>query len=255
MTFSILFWNVWYINQIEGDEKLNRLLQELKRLHDQYQPDFIALNEVVQPSKAPFPPVIEYLQKLGYDYNHYAKMAHISDYWMSGVTLSSKFKLKDQQKHVISKNGSAARYGYPDIDKEIISAEIVLPDGPDVKIIVTHPSATVDSVKQHMVGMRSLEKLIRSEPFAQNTLLVGDMNEWQFVPGSFRSSVRDVMHSRTGSILRPTWHHNARRFTPLRLNLDYVYWSKESDFYLKDFKILSSNVSDHRPLLATFQHK
>jgi endonuclease/exonuclease/phosphatase family metal-dependent hydrolase len=253
MTFSILFWNVWYTNQTGSDEKLARLLQELKRLNDLYQPDCIALNEVVNPSKNKLPPVVEYLRELGYSYNHYSKMAHISDYWMSGVVLSSRLKLKDQKSHIISKNGSAARYGYPDIDKEIISAAIALPDGPDMKIIVAHPSATIDSVKQHVVGMRSLEKLIRSESFTQNTLLLGDMNEWRFIPGSFSSRMQDVMHAKTGSMTNPTWRYKAHRFTPLRLNLDYVYWSKRSDISLKNFKLLSSTVSDHQPLLAVFE--
>jgi endonuclease/exonuclease/phosphatase family metal-dependent hydrolase len=254
MTFSILIWNVWYTNQTEGTDKLDQLLKELKRLTEQYQPDCIALSEVVQPFKDKLPPVVEYLQGLGYKYNHYANMAHISDYWMSGVALVSRVKLKDQQRHVISKNGSAARYGYLGIDKEIISAAISLPNGPDMKIIVAHPSAPIDSVKQHIVGMRSLEKLIRSEPCTKNTLLVGDMNEWRFIPGSFGHRASDVMYSRTGSLLHPTWRHNARSFAPLRLNVDYVYWSKQSDFSLNGFQILKANVSDHQPLFATFEY-
>jgi endonuclease/exonuclease/phosphatase family metal-dependent hydrolase len=252
MTFSILCWNVLYTNQTDDADKLKRLLKELKRLEEQYRPDCIALSEVVQPSKDKLPPVVEHLQALGYNHNHYAHMEHISNYWMSGVVLSSKFALDDRQRHVISKNGSAARYGYPDINKEIISAAVALPGGPNVKIIVAHPSATIDSVKQHIAGKRNLEKLIRSESFKQNTLLLGDMNEWRFMPGSFKSKVKDVMHVKTGSLLNPTWRYDARRFTLLRLNLDYIYWSKRSDFYLKDFEILSSDVSDHRPLLATF---
>ncbi len=253
MALSILFWNVEYTNQTQGSDKLNELLLDLKRLIDGNHPDCIALCEVVQPSKDELPPVVRYLQELGYEYVHHAEMTHISDYWMSGVVLASKFPLRNRQRHIISKNGSAARYGFPDFDKEIISSEVTLPGGPDIKMIVAHPSATIDSVKQHFVGMRSIEKLIRSERFAKNTLLLGDMNEWRFIPGAFRSKMADVMHSRTGSVLRPTWRHNAHRFTPLRLNLDYVYWSKHSDFSLQSFKVLSSNVSDHRPLLTTFQ--
>lgn len=254
MAFSILTWNVWYLNQIENKTRLKRLLQELKSLIDQYQPDCIALCEAVQPLDQQSPPIIEHLEKLGYSHHHYARMAHIGDYWMSGVVLSSRFQLSNKQRHVISKNGSAARYGYPGIDKEIISVAISIPQGPNMQIIVAHPSALIDSIKQHVAGKRSLEKLIHSEPFTQNTILLGDMNEWRFLPGSLRSRARDIMYARTGSILNPTWRHNASRFTPLRLNLDYIYWSKQSDFYLKDFKVLSSKVSDHQPLLATFKY-
>ena len=255
MSFSILFWNVWDINQSDSKTKLDRLIQELEKLIKQYQPDCVALCELVQPPEYRSQPVIKYLEKLGYAHNHQARLAHLSDYWMSGVALCSRFKLTDKQRHVISKNGSAARYGFPGIDKEIISATISLPGALDAKIIVAHPGAIPDSVKQHRVAMKSLEKLVRSEPFTQNTLLMGDMNEWRFIPGSFRHKVADIMHSRTGSILQPTWRYNAHRFAPLRLNLDYIYWGKQGNFLLKDFTVLSTKVSDHQPLLATFEYK
>lgn len=254
MTFSILSWNIWHLNQIEGRNRLDRLLQELKIVIDHYQPDCIALNEVIQIAHNETPPVVAYLQKLGYGYTHCAKMDHMGNYWMSGVVLASRFKLTKRQRHIISKNGSAARQGYPGIDKEIISASVSIPRGFNVRIIVAHPSATIDSVKQHKVGMKSLERLVRSDEYKQNTIVAGDMNEWRFIPGSFRSRVKDAMNSQTGSMFSPTWRHNAHRFTPLRLNLDYIYWCKASGLQLENFKVLSSNISDHQPLLATFTY-
>lgn len=253
MIFSVLLWNIWHSNQIEGKDRLNRLLQELSRLIDKHQPECIALNEVIQVTQNEAPPVIEHLQKNGYGYIHRAKMGHMGDYWMSGVVLASRHKLSNTQRHIISKNGSAARSGYHNIDKEIVSATVSIPQGSNIQIIVAHPSATIDSVREHVIGMRSLEKLIRSESFAHNTLLLGDMNEWRLLPKSFRSRVKDSMHSKTGTFLNPTWRHNAYSITPLRLNLDYIYWSKTSDFQLEDFAVLSGNASDHRPLLATFK--
>jgi endonuclease/exonuclease/phosphatase family metal-dependent hydrolase len=253
MTFSIFFWNIWYRNQVQGDARYDRLLSEFKRLTDQHQPDFIALNEVVRPSHAQLAPVVEYVQKLGYPYTHCAHMAQFDNYWMSGAILCSRFKLSQKQNIVISKNGYAAKHGYPDLDKEVISVQATLPEGQDLKIIVAHPTATIDSLKQHRVGMESLSQLAHSKTYAKNTILVGDMNEWRLIPGSLRHKVADVMHSQTGSILKPTWRYNAHSFTPLRLNLDYVYWNKQSDFVLKDFKVLASDVSDHQPLLATFE--
>ncbi len=253
MTFSILFWNIWFYNQIEGKARADRLLSELKRLTDQHQPDFIALSEVVRPSHAQLAPVIEYAQKLGYLYNHCANMAQLNDYWMSGVALCSRFKLHQKENIIISKNGYALKRGYADLDKEVISVQATLPDGQDLKIIVAHPTAPIDSLKQHRVGMETLSQLAHSKTYAKNTILVGDMNEWRLIPGAFRRKVADVMDSRTGTVLHPTWRYNAHRFTPLRANLDYVYWSKQGGFVLKDFKVLVSDVSDHRPLLATFE--
>ena len=42
MTFSILFWNIWLDNQINGEENSKKLLVELKRLIERYKPDSIA---------------------------------------------------------------------------------------------------------------------------------------------------------------------------------------------------------------------
>ncbi len=129
MTFSILFWNTWFYNQIEGEARLDRLLGELKRFVDQRQPDLVALNEAVRPSDAHLAPVVEYIQKLGYAYNHCANMAHLDNYWMSGAALCSRLELSQKQRIVISKNGYAAKRGYADLDKEVISAQVALPAG------------------------------------------------------------------------------------------------------------------------------
>jgi endonuclease/exonuclease/phosphatase family metal-dependent hydrolase len=155
---------------------------------------------------------------------------------------------------VISKDGFALKRGYENLDKEVVGAHIALPNSRDLKVIVAHPTATIDSLKQHRVGMKTLNQLVRSQTYAKNTVLVGDMNEWRLIPGSFRHKVSNVMYSRTGSVVSPTWRYNARHFTPLRLNLDYVYWNKKSDFRLKDFKVLLSSASDHQPLLAVFEY-
>jgi len=253
MTFSIFFWNIWYRNQVQGDIRYGRLLSELKRLTDQHTPDFIAFNEVVRPSQAQLAPVVEYVQKLGYSYSHCANMAQLDNYWMSGVTLCSRFKLRQKKNIIISKNGYAAKRGHPGLNKEAISAEVTLPKNRGLTVIVAHPPDTFHALNDHRVGMRSLDRLAHSETYGKNTILIGDMNEWRLMPGAFRHKVVDVMHSRTGSILRPTWRYDAHRFAPLRLNLDYVYWNRQSDFVLKDFKVLASDVSDHRPLLASFE--
>lgn len=253
MTFSILFWNIWFHNQVEGEARYYRLLSEIKRLSDEHKPELIALAEAVRPSENKTSSVIEYLRELGYSHSHCANMVQLDDHWMSGVALSSRFPIDQKQNIIISKSGFAMKQGYEDLNKEAISVKVSLPGGQDFKIIVAHPTATIDSLQQHQIGKKNLNQLVRSKNYATNTILVGDMNEWRLMPGSLRRKTADVMHSRTGSALNPTWHHNARRFTPLRLNLDYVFWSKHSDFYLKDFRVLSSPASDHRPLLATFQ--
>jgi endonuclease/exonuclease/phosphatase family metal-dependent hydrolase len=250
--FSILFWNVWFYNQIEGKARLDRLLDELERFVDEYEPDVIALSEAVRIVPDKSAPVIEHLRKLGYSYSHCARMANLNDYYMSGVAMCSRFPISQKQRIVISKNGYAIKKGYADLDKEIISAQVTLPGGRNLKVVVAHPTAPIDSLKEHRAGIENLSQLIHSKAYAKNTILVGDMNQWRRMPGALRHKISDVMHSRTGTLLRPSWRYEAHRFTPLRANLDYLYWSKQSDFSLKSFKILVSSVSDHRPLLARF---
>ena len=253
VTFSILFWNIWFYNLIEGEPRAGRLLKELRRLVEQHEPDLIALNEVVQSSQDGSVQVIEYLQKLGYTYTHCADPARFNADWLGGAALCSRFKMSRTEDIVISKHGFAAKRGYPGLTKKAISAQVTLPAGHDLKIIVAHPLALIDAPKDHRVAMDKLNRLVHSKEYSKNTILVGDMNEWRLIPGAFSAKITDVMHSRTGSISHPTWRYNAHRFTPLRANLDYLYWSKDSDFTLKDFKVLVSDVSDHRPLLATFE--
>lgn len=253
MKFSILFWNVWFYNQTEGTVRYKQLLSELRRLLDQHTPDLVALNEVARPSGDQRTPLIMYLQQLGYTHNHCAKMTPLNDYWLSGAAICSKFPIEEKRNIVISKHGYATKHGYPGLNKEAISVRVALPEVQDVNIIVAHPLATIDALKDHRVGMRNLNQLIRSQEYTRNTILIGDMNEWRLIPGSFRRKVADIMHARTGSLLHPTWRYNAHQFTPLRLNLDYVYWNRQSDFSLKTFKVLSSRVSDHQPLLVTFE--
>lgn len=254
MKFSILFWNIWFYNQIEGKARLDRLLNELKRLVEQYEPDVVALSEAVRILPDKSAPVIEHLQKLGYDYSHCAHMAQLDDYSMSGVAICSRFPISQKQRIVISKNGYAFKKGYADLDKEIISVQMTLPGGQDLKVIVAHPTAPIDSLKEHRAGIENLSQLIHSKTYAKNTILVGDMNQWRLMPGALRHKISDVMRSRTGSLLHPSWRYEAHRYTPLRANLDYLYWSRQSDFSLKSFKVLASSVSDHRPLLASFEY-
>jgi endonuclease/exonuclease/phosphatase family metal-dependent hydrolase len=231
---------------------MNRLLKELERLAGQHKPDLIALNEVARMEHSETIPVLDYLKSLGYEHSHSANLGRFNDYCMSGAALCSRHPISQTKKIVISKHGFAARRGYSNLYKEAISARITLAEGLELKVIVAHPLATIDAFKDHFAATNKLDQLVRSGEYSHNSILVGDMNEWRLIPGSFRRKVADVMHSRTGSVLRPTWRYNAHRFAPLRLNLDYVYWSKQSDFSIENFKVLSSNVSDHQPLLVSF---
>ncbi len=260
MTFSILFWNIWLDNQLHGKKGATHLLFELDRLANQYQPDFIGLNEVLKYKHDDIPFVLEFLKdQLGYAHNHYTTLSAHDDNWFDGAAFCSRDKIDSIKEFPLSKNSYATRRGYEGFNLQAMAAHLQLTTRHDLGIIVTHAMplipATTDILGDHYRGTHKLSQLIHSQEYSRNTILIGDMNEPRLMPRSLRGKLADVMHTETGSFFNPTWRHNAHRLTPLRCNLDYVYWSKDSDFYLKDFKVLSSNVSDHRPLLATFALK
>jgi endonuclease/exonuclease/phosphatase (EEP) superfamily protein YafD len=256
MTFTILFWNIWLDNQIKGFDKSGPLLGELKRLSDEYKPNFMGLNEVLQATNSDKPFVSDFLKDVcGYAHSHYAPASPFTSDWLIGSALYSRHKFAIAESVPISNDTPAKRRGYAGCKLKVATARIHLGHKRSLNIIVAHPMhLRVHTLKDHYEGTANLEKLIRSEKYAQNTILGGDFNEPGFMPRAFKNRVHDVMNFKTGSKLWPTWRHNAYTLTPVRANLDQLYWSKNSQFQLTEFKVLDSNISDHRPLLATFEY-
>lgn len=256
MTFSILFWNIWLDNQLNGAARSNTLLKELERLTVQYQPDFLGLNEVLQSAQSNSPFVLEFLKDTcGYAYSHFASASPLTEDWLIGSALCSRIPFNSVQDVAISEDTPAKRRGHHGHHVKAIVANVTMPGSRSLQLVVAHAMHLRSyTLHDHYAGTASLEKLIRSSNYAKNTILGGDFNEPGFMPKSFKHSVSDVMHMRTGSRSRPTWRHNAQRLTPIRANLDQLYWTKNSEFTLKRFEIVDSNVSDHRPLFATFEY-
>lgn len=125
----------------------------------------------------------------------------------------------------------------------------------NINIIVAHlMHLRPYTLKDHYQGAKKLENIVRSEKFSKNTILGGDFNEPGFMPKALKNNVKDVMHMRTGSKQNATWRYNAKPKTLIRANLDQLYWSKDSDFSLESFEVINTNVSDHRPIFATFSY-
>jgi endonuclease/exonuclease/phosphatase family metal-dependent hydrolase len=257
MTFTIMFWNIWLDNQLKGPKGADKLLVELSRLISHHQPDFIGLNEVLQGSTSPAPFISDFLsQEYGYTYHRFAPSSPYTDDWIIGTAFYSRHKLKSTAAIAISKDTPAKKRGYGDHDLEAVSAKVVLPGRHKVNFIVAHPMfLRPHTMRDHYEATANLEALLRSKKFAKNTILGGDFNEPGLMPRAFKHKVQDIMHFRTGSKLGTTWRHNGWRLTPIRANLDQLYWSKKSDFSLQHFQVLTSHVSDHRPILATFEFK
>jgi endonuclease/exonuclease/phosphatase family metal-dependent hydrolase len=258
MLFSILFWNIWFKNQIDGTNapRTARLLNELKRLTDKYNPDCFGLSEVLQAQQEQSPFVSEYLkQQCGFTQNYYAPSAPLNDMWVTGTALCSKLNISKAETISLCNDSFAKRNGYPGFERKAIGVTLMLKPDKALNLIVTHPiHLTSYTLRDHFAGTEKLEQLVRSEKYSRNTILGGDLNELKYMPWSFRSHVKDIMHFRTGNILNTTWHHNGWRMALLRANLDQLYWTKESFFQLAKFEVLRTHVSDHKPILATFRY-
>ncbi len=261
MTFSVLFWNIWLDNQIHGEKNSKKLLLELRRLIDHYQPDIIGLNEVLQASQATSPFVLDYLKsECGYTFNHFAPASwfrqcydgRLDTDWLIGAGLCSKIQPITIKSVAISNDTPAERRGQKGCEVKAITATIKV-GGKNTHIIVAHPLYLRPyTLKDHYQGTKSLENLVRSHEFSKNTILGGDFNEPSFMPQAFKKRVKHTMHMRTGSAWDTTWRHNASPTTVIRANLDQLYWTKKSDFSLQNFEVIATDISDHRPLFATF---
>lgn len=105
--------------------------------------------------------------------------------------------------------------------------------------------------RPHTVDMRKrefakLQEFLAQVPKNQNWFMCGDFN---FLPGdSRRKYLKQEYKSFTGSVVSKTWR-NHRKFTPVRANLDYLFWNgKNIDVQAR---LMEFNHSDHRPMLAT----
>jgi len=254
MTFSTLFWNIWFHNQIKGEKESQKLLSELKRLVDLYRPDYIGLNEVLRASNSANPFIFDYLKnECGYEFGYFAASSQLNDDWLIGSGFCSKNKPLAISSVPICRDVPAERRGYGGSTVKAITVQIGLP-GRNINVVVAHALVLrPDTLIEHYRGTKVLENLVHSEEFSKNTILGGDLNEPGFMPKAFKNTTKDTVHTRTGSTLDTTWRHGARQKSLIRANLDQLYWSKHSDFILDTFEVIDTNVSDHRPIFARFQ--
>lgn len=253
MKFNVLFWNIWLNNQINGPANSSKLLDELQRITAEYQPDCIGLNEVLQQSSASLPFVTDYLKTLGYAFTYFAPASPLTNEWLIGAAVSSRLPLTSTNIIVLGQDTFADIRGYPSHTVDAISTEIRFKDDRVVNFIVAHPIAIKwPTIKEHFRHTTALTKIIHSPRYLTNTILGGDLNEPLHLPGSFTKTNRATLNHRSGSFRNPTWRHNASPITPIRANLDQLFWTKKGILELGSFKVISSNISDHRPLFAEF---
>lgn len=249
MEFSVLFWNIWQDNQMYGQKRLKVFLRELKRVLEEYDPDFIGLSEVIKDSKDSSDAVTDFLHDLGYKYSYYEPIGQQTDKWLIGNSISSKLPLKSIKNLELGNSITSERRGYPGYKNKAIAATISLGNKSTIKLISVHPTyINSHTFLEHYKQIKFLASFVRQEEYASNTIVGGDFNE----PIALPWSIRKNFHRRTGTFFNPTWQHKASRKSLLRSNLDKLLWSKRGSLKLKGFKLIDNNISDHRPIYAKF---
>ena len=252
MHFTILFWNIWLNNQLQGPEKSNEILLEIKKIIKLYQPDCIGLNEVLRHNQTDIPFVVKFISSFGYKYYYYAPSSPITKDWLIGCAIISKLPLNNIEEILLGYDYPAKKRGYNECTVKAIAAQVTISNN-KIGIITAHPIyLSLSTIKSHYKHTKTLISFLKRKDFSVNTIIGGDFNEPRLMPKSFTQATKKFLNHKTGNILNPTWQYQASNTTPLRTNLDKIFWTKKGTLKLENFYVIKSKVSDHKPLLAIF---
>jgi endonuclease/exonuclease/phosphatase family metal-dependent hydrolase len=253
MTIKVLFWNVWLENQLRGIKRSENLLNELEIIINQYNPDCIGLNEVLKHSDHEIPLLNQFLESKGYIYHYFSNGSPFTEEWDIGSAICSKYPFKNVEEIELGRNITAEKKGHFNLPVKAITAKLDLDKDLDIGIIVAHPiNLKPSSILDHFRHTKALANFVKGSDFSSNTIIGGDFNEPMYFPGSFKRLTEKQLHHKTGTKTNPTWRHNTWKKTPLRANLDRLFWTKNGLLRLVGFNVVESHVSDHRPIFAEF---
>lgn len=248
MEFSVLFWNIWYENQLAGPNGSKKLLTALKRLVDKYEPDIVGLNEVLRDSGKTSPFAMELLKELKYKYVHFTSLGPLSGKWDKGNVICSKYPFEAIREIKLGRNISAERKGFPGHTNKALVADLKI-GKKKLRIMNIHPIyLNRHNFVEHYKQMKSLSNLLSQNKNLTNTIVGGDFNEPFHLPRSLKKN----FHHKTGTFFNRTWSHKASEKTLLRLNIDRILWSKKGTLALTDFDLINDYTSDHKPLYGRF---
>lgn len=252
MKLRVLYWNIWLENQMHGPKKAQRLIDELEELVTKHNPDIIGINEAMRHVNHTEPYILTILKAHGYDYVHFAPASPYTKDWIIGAAIASKIPLSNLEDFELGYDTRAERRGFPGEIIKAISCSITL-NNQNIHIIVSHLICLrTHTLKDHYAQARRLKEHI-GKLHSKNVILGGDFNEPRGMPRSFLSITKSMLHHRTGSLRRPTWSHNGYNLTPIRANLDRLFWSKGGNLSLQSFHVIPIKSSDHLPLVAEFE--
>jgi endonuclease/exonuclease/phosphatase family metal-dependent hydrolase len=254
MKLKVLFWNIWLENQLKGIERSDKFLAELAEIISVYNPDCIGLNEVLKHSEHEIPLVNSLLESLGYIHHYFSRSSPFTNDWDIGSAICSKIPLKYTEEIELGRNATAEKKGHNNCPVKAIATKLDFADGIEIGIIVAHPiNLKPSTIKDHFIHTRNLSDFVKNSSYKNDTIIGGDFNEPMYFPRSFKRRTASHLQHITGTKRNPTWRHNTWRNTPLRANLDKLFWTKNGLLKLAEFRVIESHVSDHRPLYAEFE--
>lgn len=256
MQFTVLFWNILLDNQKHGLEGAKKLMVELQTILRLYRPDCIGLNEVLQHKSSTAPLIFNLLAEEQYHHRYFTPSSPVNHDWLVGTAVASRHPLHETSDIVLGHDIYAESEGFPGHKLKAIAAKVRLPNKDFVHFIAAHPvHLRARFLKPHYQHTRALTEFLRGSGLSNESVIIGgDFNEPRLMPGSFYRANKDWLHHRTGTVLNPTWRYLSKRGHPIRANLDRLFWTKQSKLQLLNFKVLPIDVSDHRPIIATFAH-
>jgi len=253
MQFTVLSWNIWFDNQINGTTRSDKLLAELERVIEKYQPDCICMNEVARSVDTLEPFVHTFLVSKGFVHHYFAPAGPLNNEWVVGASICSRLPFKKIESFVLGRDVPSERRGFVDATRQGITAEIKLSNDKTINIIVAHPEHLRSwTIRDHYKHTAKLTEMLKQKEYQQDTIICGDFNEPGFMPKSFARANKAALHYRTGKSFHTTWRFMAWSLMPIRANLDKLFWTRAGNLVIKRFRVIHTNVSDHRPLLATF---
>jgi endonuclease/exonuclease/phosphatase family metal-dependent hydrolase len=246
LPFSILQWNVWYK---ESPDNIVRFLTE-------HPADILCLQELVVDESAHVPHVPQFIAKqLGY--NYFYKELPIESTDGKRVTLAngifSRFPITKQYAAWINEPKGSG--GYDDEYRTYVEVTLEI-SGQEVTIGTTHMSYT-HHFKPTPNKKRETDMLVtKLRRNSERFIFTGDLNA---EPGSYTiQSIEQVLPNAGPNTTQKTWttkpfNYNNFNETNLNWRLDYVFATP--DLQIVSTKIITTDYSDHLPILAQFSIK
>jgi endonuclease/exonuclease/phosphatase family metal-dependent hydrolase len=242
MKFSVLQWNVWYMEDIRN---IATFLKE-------HPADIICLQELTInfPGREIKDGPAYIAEQLGYHYYHKGLTIESTDgeTIMLANGIFSRFPITGSRFAWINEPKSGG--GYSDEYRAYIEVALDV-DGQMVHIGTTHMSYThrfQETPEKKEETQRLMDELKRHD---NNVVFTGDLNA---IPGSYTiSAISELLANAGPDVSQKSWttkpfSYNGFEESDLNWRLDYVFAS--SDLKIESSKILPTDYSDHLPILT-----